>query len=397
MTTERTVGYGCRRRLWAAHALALYLCLSSPRGGRAEDHVSFKWQDYAEDDGRIRVISRYLGFEKEINANLVLKAHGVHDAISGASPLGAPSRDGGETVPKGELTDVREAGVVDLDWIHGLHRTSFQYAYSDEPDFLSKGYSITNTTEINKRNTGLTLGASWVDDDVRPRFFEVGRKKDSFDLLFGLSQVVDKNTVVTLNLTYGENDGYLNDPYKLATQDVLFEPLPGFEILLPDTQFRENRPNARERRIVFGNIKRFFPQIDASVDIDYRYFDDDWGIESHTFDIEWYQKIGERWVIRPKYRLYRQSSADFYAYEFDDVDFELNDDQSGVGPYWTADYRLAKLETESLGLKIVFKLNERLSFDVSYERYKMKGRDEETIADAFPSADVVTIGSVLWF
>ena len=363
----------------------------------AEDHISAKWQDYAEDDGRVRVISRYFGVEKSINANFVLKAHGVHDAISGATPTGAPSTDGNATVPKSNLVDIREAGVVDLDWIHGKNRTSFQFAYSSEDDFLSRGYSISNTSELNKRNTGITTGISIVDDTVRPNFFDAGRDKDSLDLFLGLSQVVDENTVVALNFTYGEVDGYLNDPYKFSTQDVTIEPLPGLFLDIADRQFSENRPSKRERRIVFANVKRFFPEARGSLDVDYRFFDDNWGIESHTIDLEWYQKIGDNWVVRPKYRIYRQSGADFYAADFDNVGFDLNSDETGFGPHFASDYRLARLDSETYGVKVVYKLSEKLGIDVDWERYVMKGKDSGTSQDAFPSADILTIGSTLWF
>ena len=74
--------------------LAGYLYLVGPRLLNAEDHLSTKWQDYSEDDGRIRVISKYLGFEKQVSSELILKGHGVYDSISGATPTGVPAEDG---------------------------------------------------------------------------------------------------------------------------------------------------------------------------------------------------------------------------------------------------------------------------------------------------------------
>ena len=91
--------------------LAGYLYLAGPRLLNAEDHLSTKWQDYSEDDGRIRVVSKYLGFEKQVSNELILKGHGVYDSISGATPTGMPAEDG-INVPLSNLTDVREAGVV---------------------------------------------------------------------------------------------------------------------------------------------------------------------------------------------------------------------------------------------------------------------------------------------
>ncbi len=371
---------------------AIYLYLSFPRAGIAEDHVSVKWQDYREDDDRIRVISRYLGFEKQINASLVLKGHGVHDAISGATPIGTPSNDGGETVPLSDLSDVREAGVVDLVWTQGVHVTNFQYSYSEESDFLSRGLAVSRKTEFNKRNTGFSYGVSFVDDDVNPTFFDEKKEKESWDYFIGLSQVLDPNTVVELNFTYGDIDGYLSDPYKLIRQEK--EVLPG--LFLP-LSHGENRPESRARRIVFFNLKRFFDKVGGSLDSDVRYFNDSWGITSWTYDLEWYQKIGERFVVRPNVRWYSQSAADFYVLDLNGAPFEAFEDPLGLPPHYSSDYRLAKMRTVSYGLKVVYKLSERIHFDAAFERYEMEGRDGVTPQAAFPDAEILTLGGTLWF
>ena len=195
--------------------LAGYLYLAGPRLLNAEDHLSTKWQDYSEDDGRIRVVSKYLGFEKQVSSELILKGHGVYDSISGATPTGMPAEDG-INVPLSNLTDVREAGVVDLDWIRGIHTSSFQFSYSSEDDFLSRGYAFSQTTEINQRNTGINYGIGYIDDLVRPNFLDESQRKDSYDYFLGISQVLDPNTVVALNFTYSDYNGFLSDPYKIC-------------------------------------------------------------------------------------------------------------------------------------------------------------------------------------
>ena len=86
-----------------------HLYLFGARVSNAEDHISVKWQDYSEDNDRIRVISSYMGFEKKVSNQITLKGHGVHDAVSGATPTGV-SADDGVNVPLSNLTDVREAG-----------------------------------------------------------------------------------------------------------------------------------------------------------------------------------------------------------------------------------------------------------------------------------------------
>lgn len=372
-------------------AFGAYLQLAWVKPTRAENHLSVKWQDYQEDDGRVRVISKYVGGEKAITQSLALRLHGVHDTISGATPTGSNGRNGDETVLS-EIMDVREAGVVDLDWTNGIHKTSFQFSHSKESDFLSKGYAIYNTSEYNKRNTGLSYGLSYIDDEIEPSFFSEAREKESLDAYVGISQVLDPNTVASLNFTYSEFDGYLSDPYKSIAANL--EVLPGF-FLFQETP--EHRPDERLRRIWFANVKRFFPGLRASVDFDYRFFSDSWGIESHTFDFEWYQKIGDAFTLRPSYRYYSQGAADFYYTDLNGTGINPLDTEFGRGPFYSADYRLAKMETETFGLKAIYKLSEAVSLDASWERYEMKGRDGNTLDEAFPSADILTLGGSWWF
>ena len=45
--------------------------------------------------------------------------------------------------------------------------------------------------------------------------------------------------------------------------------------------------------------------------MDYRYFDDDWGISAHTLDFAWHQNVGERSALIPFLRYYTQDQADF--------------------------------------------------------------------------------------
>lgn len=371
--------------------LCAYLYLAMARPGRGEDHISVKWQDYQEDGGRVRVLSKYLGAEKAINQSLAIRLHGVHDTISGATPTGSTGRDGDE-LKLSEIVDVREAGVVDLDWTRGIHNTSFQFSHSKESDFLSKGYAIYGTSEYNKRNTGVSYGVSYIDDEIQPTFFDSPEYKESVDAFVGISQVLDENTVASLNFTYGTFEGYLNDPYKLIAQDV--EVIPGFFVF---EEAVEHRPDERLRRIWFSNVKRFFPTLRASIDFDYRYFSDSWGVSSHTFDLEWYQKIGDSLTLRPSYRYYAQSAADFYLRDLRGRGIDPNDTVSGVGPYYSADYRLAKMKTESYGLKAIYNFAESVSLDLSWERYEMSGRDGVTDEDAFPDADILTIGGTWWF
>jgi len=65
---------------------------------------------------------------------------------------------------------------------------------------------------------------------------------------------------------------------------------------------------------------------------------------------------------------------------------------SASGPFYSSDYRLSKLETTSLGMKLVWTPIDRLQLDVAYERYSMRGLDGGTSSYAYPRANVITLG-----
>jgi len=60
-------------------------------------------------------------------------------------------------------------------------------------------------------------------------------------------------------------------------------------------------------------FRNHFPSLAGTLQADYRYFHDDWGIRAHTLEVAWQQSLGERWALRPALRYYTQDAADFYS------------------------------------------------------------------------------------
>src|SRR6266568_5620476 len=87
--------------------------LAETRSVRAENSVSYKYEDYREAGGRISVQSHYGLIEQDLGTDMHVKRQGVIDAISGATPTGAlPTTPGGD-VPLVETHDRRRAWGVD--------------------------------------------------------------------------------------------------------------------------------------------------------------------------------------------------------------------------------------------------------------------------------------------
>lgn len=372
--------------------VSLALVLSLPRLLRAENSLAYKYQDYQEADDRIRVRNHNARASVDLGTAATLSVRGVIDAISGATPTGAPAPDGSDQVPLAQMEDERTAVVVDAAWSFGAQRLGLQYAVSTEDDYDSDGYALNWQCDFNEKNTQLQLALAYTDDRIRPAFFSKARDKDSRDAMAGLVQLLDRNTVLTINLSYGSSSGYLSDPYKLVQKSV--EILPGFPLALT---FPENRPDTREKRILFTQVARHFERARASLEASVRFYSDSHGIDSDTLEAAWLQKLGDHLILSPYARYYRQGQADFYHYDLDATPIIPVSGSGGGAPYYSSDYRLSKFDATTLGLKLTYRRAERWSGDIAYERYDMRGRDGVTPASAYIRADILTGGISLWF
>ena len=151
----------------------------------------------------------------------------------------------------------------------------------------------------------------------------------------GLTQVVNRQTLMQFNYSYSHVSGYLNDPFKILS--VVDEQ--GWA----NDYVYENRPDKRLKQSLFWRTKYNRQPSGQVVDISYRYFWDNWGLASHTIDTTWRINLADSHFIEPHLRYYNQQAADFYRVYIDEG--------QPVPRYLTADYRLGEMQTYTLGLK----------------------------------------------
>ena len=372
---------GSRRpRLVALALLAQFI--TGPRA-RSEDEVAYKFESYQEDGDRINILTHSAYFEKAINSVLSIKGEYVYDGISGASPTGAPPPAGSHQVPVAKLDDIRNAGNLQLGLHLGNQTLTPQFSYSTEHDYTSTGVALNDAIEFNQKNTTLTLGLSHDFDHVQPLFWTKGKRKDSSDAMIGVTQLLDPHTYLTVNLSAGYSDGYLDDPYKRFRFDGYPDPA---------ATFAEKRPGYKAKEILYVGATHYFDPLNASLEGSYRFYHDTYGINAQTVGLTWFQKIGKHVIISPMFRYYYQTAADFYAVR---LPGDPSDPTSTVPipNYYSADYRLSEMETFTYGAKIVYQINDHIRIDAAYKRYEMLGLDNKTSASAYPKANVFTLGA----
>lgn len=78
------------RKATATAIIVLALTMIPPRKTQAEDSLAGKFMYYQEDKDRIRVMAPELSVQQETESGWVIKLDGIYNAISGATPVGAP-------------------------------------------------------------------------------------------------------------------------------------------------------------------------------------------------------------------------------------------------------------------------------------------------------------------
>ncbi|WP_166647366.1 DUF3570 domain-containing protein [Prosthecobacter fusiformis] len=367
----------------------------------AAEHLRFdsSYQTYEEANGRIAVESWYYRGEMNLTDETLFKFQLLRDAISGASPTGA--LPGGTQPFLSDVEDVRNGILGALSHQFGDHRVEVEFSRSKEHDYLSYGLSLSDRWELNQKNTTLSMGLNYLDDSIVVLGIEDQSKK-SYDLFFGVTQLLDKNTVLAANLTVGYSEGYLNDPYKAIqrTDIVSVSDGMGGMIDFPTTNlYRENRPDSRLRGVLQLQGTRFFDKFQAALDATVRLSTDDYGVFSQSLQVEWRQALGSRLELTPFFRYYRQNAADFFHNTLDDVSVaDPAEYPSGRGPHYSADYRLSSMSSLSLGLKARWRVSDNISLSAAYELYDMSGTgSQQAPAQAYPTASIWTFGVTIEF
>jgi hypothetical protein len=335
----------------------------------AETAFETRYQYYQEDEGRIRVDSDYSLFSIDLSDTVLVDGTLLYSAISGATPTGLPATNYYGQVPIANLTDERYAGTLNVTKNWESHSLRIGTSYSEEIDYISRGFSLTDTIHFNQKNTDLILGFAYANDFVgaviRP---ELRGNKQTYDWQIGINQVISPRTTWSNTLIIGYKEGFLAEAYKAA--------------LVDGEVFWEERPDTKLEQMITSMLTHELVPDKLSAELSYRFGHNDYGITSHTATLSLYQyAFNKRLVIRPSFRYYNQTAADFYALEF-----------SGDPDVFSSDYRVSAEETFNLGLQLRYKVTEKVMLDLGYERYITRGTDGVTSQSAYPDAHSVSAG-----
>lgn len=388
---------------------------------------------YSESDDRVQATEAIVGVARNFDSETRLDLKLTFDTLTGASPNGALPDDQPQTFtrPSGQGSYLAEAGELPLDTTFRDTRTTgniqwsapigrdWSYStgihYSTEHDYESRGLNGSVSRYFNQKNTTVTLATSLSFDSVTPEGgvpvalsvmsdssnsdddddFEDDddygdddhdddhgdnqASKQVTDLVFGITQIINRRALMQVNYSLSYNDGYLNDPYKLIS---VYDQAGG----TPQEYCYEQRLDTRLKQAFFwqGKYQRRGGDI---VEGSYRYLFDDWGLTSHTLDARYRWRLGRQY-LEPQARWYRQSAIDTYQPFVTTA--QLNEDPDAL----TADYRLGDFDAWTLGLRYGYQFGDRAEVYTRLAAYRQLPRDFEsstTPADASQLPDMTAV------
>jgi hypothetical protein len=213
---------------------------------------------------------------------------------------------------------------------------------SNEPDYVANTIGATVAHEVLDGLTTFSLGYSVGHDDVGKAHTDFADHVNRYQYKLGVSQVVTKSLLMNLNYEAILEDGYLHSPYRAAR-------LLGLSV--PEVYPRTRDGYAVALGIVQG-LGSNDGQLKASAHLRYRYFWDNWNIHAQTVELGYGGHLGDRWLVEPHYRYYKQSAASFYA-----------DDFATQMAFMARDRELSDFSSNALGAKASYQLfNRRFNF-----------------------------------
>ena len=332
-----------------------------------DDQLNYRYSKYDEDalpDGevltgdpaRYQIETHQFRLVKNLGDLYSLTLNAVHESMSGSSPWFVLPGSGGQPLQilsgatiedtrnefRGKLTRLLEDGS----W-------SLELGVSNEDDYEARSISLGRELDNADKSRTWAFGGSVSMDELNPTDAVLldrveSAEKDSYSIYGGLTQVINRNTLLQTGLQVSKHDGFLSDPYKMVSVNNFIR--------------QDNRPDSKTQYSASARLRYFVNSVKAALHLNYRYYLDDWSVEAHTLDISWNQKLPSGWRLSPSIRYHSQESASFYAPFFT---------TSPANGFYSSDYRLATYGALSYRISVNKTIND-WDFLFSAELYDSK-------------------------
>jgi len=316
----------------------------------------------AGDRDRYEIDVAQIEFLYPINGQWQLTGGFVYDDMSGSSPwFVRPTNADGTGDPLvvmsgATIDDTRYDFSLKADYFGEKFTISPSIGYSTEKDYKAVSGGVEVEYESPNKATSVRGGVAVSFDEIDPtQLAGVTRvnneDKDNFSIFGGLTQVINKYTVIQTTLGVSHFDGFLSDPYK--------------QVWVAGSILPDSRPGDRTQYTWATRLRRYSELLGSALHVDYRFYYDDWDVRSHTLDLGLHKVTESGWALDTSIRYYSQTQADFYEpfYRQARADGEYSSDYR-LSPYGSFVFRLGL--SESIGEWTVKVAAERYISDKSY-------------------------------
>ncbi|HLA56124.1 MAG TPA: DUF3570 domain-containing protein [Flavobacterium sp.] len=233
---------------------------------------------------------------------------------------------------------------------------------STEFDYQSFGGNISYSKKTKDKNGEFTAKFQAFLDQVKiikPVELRNGdedggtENRNTFDVALSYSQIINKNFQIMFLADVISQQGYLSLPF----HRVYFDDTSVHQENLPDTRLK----------IPIAVRGSYFLGDNIIIRAYYRYYEDDWGLKSHTANLEVPFKITQAFSLSPFYRYYSQTAIKY----FKPYGVHTADDE-----FYTSNFDLSGFSSNFLGMgmkftppKGVFGIKHFHTFELRYGHY----------------------------
>jgi hypothetical protein len=278
--------------------------LPGAAGVLPEDELDAMYHRY--DGGGVVVQGPSVLIRKKIGDNFSVSYNYYTDMISSASI--------DVLLSASPYKETRVQHSASIEYLHNKTTYSATFIHSREPDYIANTSIFSLSQDMFGDLTTVTMSYSrgWdqVFRDIKlsdgaivndPTF---AQRADHRTYGVGITQILTRNLILSLNYQALTDQGYLQSPYR----EVLY---------LDPTQPKgygtasQVYPGTHTSNAAAVELKYYLPYR-AALDGSYRYYTDTWGIVAHTLQLG-YTQPWKHWIFDGSVRYYKQNAASFFS------------------------------------------------------------------------------------
>jgi hypothetical protein len=298
---------------------------------------------------------------------LSVRAGWEADVVSGASvavkagPTYQAGHPGADVVSSASVHDFRNSARGGFTLRKDIVTFTGGYNYSIENDYRSNSFNVSARTEPLEHDTQFEIDYAHNFDQVcnrtqtasNPATLDRALEDSSGCFTSAANRTTDAIAVDSAQGSWSQawtptfmtqliysaqvTDGFQSDPYRSV-------------VIAEGIQAQEHAPNDRTRQSVTLKANFYLRPIKAALRFSLRGYDDTWGVQSETGELEFEKYFGEAFRVLVRGRVYNQTGAIFWSDDY-------TGGASPLGPrgqYWTGDRELSPFWSWLGGVRLIY-------------------------------------------